>query len=236
MLDIRLIRDDPAAFDAAMARRGKPADAATILDLDRRRREVVTELQVGQARRNEASKAIGAAKAKKDEDTAAALMAEVATLKQRLPELEAEEAQLGGELDGLLASLPNLPLADVPEGADEDDNQLIHERGQRPSFAFTIREHDAIGPAIGLDFETGALLSGAREARRLLECVPPVAPPAAGAAPAGATADGATAPLAALSHRVAKDVKSFFSPQDSDAPQRPAAPAHNAPTAADYSA
>ena len=162
MLDIRLIRDDPAAFDAAMARRGNPTDAATILDLDRRRREIVTELQVGQARRNEASKAIGAAKAKKDEDTAAALMAEVATLKQRLPELEAEEARLGGELDGLLASLPNLPLADVPDGADEDDNLLIHERGTRPSFGFAIREHDAIGPALGLDFETGALLSGAR--------------------------------------------------------------------------
>lgn len=162
MLDIRLIRDDPAAFDAAMARRGKPADAATILDLDRRRREVVTELQVGQARRNEASKAIGAAKAKKDEETAAALMAEVATLKQRLPELEAEEARLGGELDSLLAGLPNLPLADVPDGADENDNQLIHERGQRPAFDFTISEHDAIGPALGLDFETGALLSGAR--------------------------------------------------------------------------
>jgi seryl-tRNA synthetase len=162
MLDIRLIRDDPAAFDAAMARRGNPTDAATILDLDRRRREIVTELQVGQARRNEASKAIGAAKAKKDEDTAAALMAEVATLKQRLPELEADEARLGGELDGLLASLPNLPLADVPDGADEDDNLLIHERGTRPSFGFAIREHDAIGPALGLDFETGALLSGAR--------------------------------------------------------------------------
>ena len=145
-----------------MARRGKPSDAATILDLDRRRREVVTELQVGQARRNEASKAIGAAKAKKDEETAAALMAEVATLKQRLPELEAEEARLGGELDGLLATLPNLPLADVPNGADENDNQLIHERGQRPAFDFAIREHDAIGPAMGLDFETGALLSGAR--------------------------------------------------------------------------
>jgi seryl-tRNA synthetase len=162
MLDIRLIRDDPAAFDAAMARRGKPADAATILDLDRRRREVVTELQVGQARRNEASKAIGAAKAKKDEETAAALMAEVATLKQRLPELEAEEARLGGELDSLLAGLPNLPLADVPDGADENDNRLIHERGQRPMFDFAISEHDAIGPALGLDFETGALLSGAR--------------------------------------------------------------------------
>lgn len=162
MLDIRLIRDDPAAFDAAMARRGKPADAATILDLDRRRREVVTELQVGQARRNEASKAIGAAKAKKDEETAAALMAEVATLKQRLPELEAEEARLGGELDSLLAGLPNLPLADVPDGADENDNQLVHERDQRPTFDFAISEHDAIGPALGLDFETGALLSGAR--------------------------------------------------------------------------
>ena len=162
MLDIRLIRDDPAAFDAAMARRGKPADAATILDLDRRRREVVTELQVGQARRNEASKAIGAAKAKKDEEIAAALMAEVATLKQRLPELEAEEARLGGALDSLLAGLPNLPLADVPDGADENDNQLIHERGQRPMFDFAISEHDAIGPALGLDFETGALLSGAR--------------------------------------------------------------------------
>jgi seryl-tRNA synthetase len=162
MLDIRLIRDEPAAFDAAMARRGKPAEAATILDLDRRRREVVTELQVGQARRNEASKAIGAAKAKKDEETAAALMAEVATLKQRLPELEAEEARLGGELDSLLAGLPNLPLADVPDGADENDNQLIHERGQPPVFDFAVREHDAIGPELGLDFETGALLAGAR--------------------------------------------------------------------------
>ncbi|WBH16035.1 serine--tRNA ligase [Sphingomonas radiodurans] len=162
MLDIRLIRDDPAAFDAAMARRGKPTDATTILDLDRRRRELLTELQTGQARRNEASKAIGAAKAKKDEATAATLMAEVASLKQRLPELEAEETQVGGTLDTLLATLPNLPLADVPDGADENDNQLVHERGTRPTFDFPIREHDAIGPAIGLDFETGALLAGAR--------------------------------------------------------------------------
>jgi seryl-tRNA synthetase len=97
-----------------------------------------------------------------DVGRAAALMAEVATLKQRLPELEAEEARLGGELDSLLAGLPNLPLADVPEGADENDNQLVHERGQRPAFDFAISEHDAIGPALGLDFETGALLSGAR--------------------------------------------------------------------------
>lgn len=162
MHDIRLIRENPSDFDAAMAKRGKEAESAAILDLDRRRREAITELQTGQARRNEASKAIGAAKASKDEATAAALMAEVAALKQRLPELEAEEARLGTELDDLLAALPNIPLPDVPTGADEDDNQLVHERGTRRDFAFEVKEHDAIGPALGLDFETGALIAGAR--------------------------------------------------------------------------
>jgi seryl-tRNA synthetase len=162
MHDIRLIRDDPAAFDAAMARRGAPAVAETLVALDRRRREVTTDAQTAQARRNEASKAIGAAKAQKDEATAAALMAEVATLKQRLPELEAEEARLGADLDAQLAALPNIPAADVPEGADEDDNVLVHERGQRPAFAFAVREHDTIGPALGLDFETGVAIAGAR--------------------------------------------------------------------------
>ncbi len=162
MHDIRLIRENPSDFDTAMAKRGKEAESAAILDLDRRRRELLTELQAGQARRNEASKAIGAAKAAKDEATASALMAEVATLKQRLPELEAEEARIGGELDGLLASLPNIPLPDVPQGADENDNALMHERGERPDFAFPPKEHDAIGPALGLDFETGALIAGAR--------------------------------------------------------------------------
>lgn len=162
MHDIRLIRENPSDFDAAMAKRGKGAESAIILDLDRRRREAITELQVGQARRNEASKAIGAAKAAKDEATAGALMAEVATLKQRLPELEAEEARLGTELDDLLAALPNIPLPDVPAGADENENQLVHERGTRRDFAFEVKEHDAIGPTLGLDFETGALIAGAR--------------------------------------------------------------------------
>ena len=162
MHDIRLIRDDPAAFDAAMARRGAPAVADMLVALDRRRREVTTEAQTAQARRNEASKAIGAAKAQKDEATAAALMAEVATLKQRLPELEAEEARLAVDLDAQLAALPNVPAADVSDGADEDDNLLVHERGTRPDFAFTPREHDAIGPALGLDFETGVAIAGAR--------------------------------------------------------------------------
>ncbi|PZQ58605.1 MAG: serine--tRNA ligase [Sphingomonas taxi] len=162
MHDIRLIRDDPAAFDAAMAKRGLAACADTLVALDRRRREAATEAQAAQARRNEASKAIGAARASKDEAAAAALMSEVATLKQRLPELEAEEARAAAELDAALAALPNVPAPDVPDGADEDDNALVHERGTRPDFAFAPREHDAIGPALGLDFETGVAIAGAR--------------------------------------------------------------------------
>lgn len=162
MHDIRLIRDDPAAFDAAMRARGAPEAATELVALDRRRRELTTEAQAAQARRNEASKAIGAAKAQKDDARAEALMAEVATLKQRLPQLEAEEAEAGAALERLLASLPNIPAADVPPGADEDDNALVHERGAQPQFAFAPREHDAIGPALGLDFETGAAIAGSR--------------------------------------------------------------------------
>lgn len=162
MHDIRLIRDDPAAFDAALARRGLAGVAGTLTGADERRRALVTELQAAQARRNEASKAIGAAKAQRDEGTAAALMAEVAALKERMSALEAEERDAGEALSAQLAAIPNLPLADVPEGADEHDNALVHERGTRPAFAFAPAEHDAIGPALGLDFETGAALSGAR--------------------------------------------------------------------------
>jgi seryl-tRNA synthetase len=162
MHDIRLIRDNPEAFDAGLARRGLSPMASDLLALDEKRRAVITELQAGQTRRNEASKAIGAAKATKDEATAGALMAEVATLKARLPELEEEERTAEAALNEALAAIPNLPLGDVPQGADEDDNELMHERGTKPVFAFDIREHDAIGPALGLDFETGVALAGAR--------------------------------------------------------------------------
>ncbi|MES2044914.1 MAG: serine--tRNA ligase [Pseudomonadota bacterium] len=162
MHDIRLIRDNPEAFDAGLARRGLSPAAATLLAIDEKRRALITRAQAGQARRNEASKAIGAAKAAKDEATANALMAEVAELKQELPAIEAEEAALGEELHGLLAAIPNLPLPDVPDGADEEANALVHERGVRRNFAFDPREHDAIGPALGLDFETGAMLGGTR--------------------------------------------------------------------------
>ena len=162
MHDIRLIRDNPQAFDAGLARRGLAPMAADLLALDERRRALITEVQAGQARRNEASKAIGAARAAKDEAAADALMAEVATIKTRMLELEAEEQAAGEALGARLAAIPNLPLADVPQGADEGDNALVHERGTRADFAFAIRQHDVIGPPLGLDFETGVALAGAR--------------------------------------------------------------------------
>ena len=162
MHDIRLIRDDPAAFDAALAKRGVAPQSASLVALDEQRRATIAESQAAQTHRNELSKAIGQAKAQKDEDKAQALMAEVAALKDALPALEAEEARLGGELQAMLAAIPNLPAADVPKGGGEDDNALVHTRGTPTTFAFTAREHDAIGPALGLDFETGAAMSGAR--------------------------------------------------------------------------
>ncbi|MGN8000420.1 serine--tRNA ligase [Sphingomonas sp. 22176] len=162
MHDIRFLREHPEAFDQGLAKRGLEPQSEALLALDERRRALVTELQAGQARRNEASKAIGAAKAKKDEEAAAALMAEVAALKERMPALEAEEKAVGEELEGRLAALPNLPYPDVAFGSDENDNVFVHERGTVPAFAFAPKEHDAIGPALGLDFETGAAMSGAR--------------------------------------------------------------------------
>jgi seryl-tRNA synthetase len=162
MHDIRLIRDDPAAFDAALAKRGVAPQSASLVTLDEQRRATIAESQTAQTRRNELSKAIGQAKAQKDEAKAQALMAEVASLKEALPALEAEEARLSGELQAMLSAIPNLSATDVPEGGGEDDNALVHTRGTPTIFAFAAREHDAIGPAIGLDFETGAAMSGAR--------------------------------------------------------------------------
>ncbi len=168
MHDIRLIRDDPAAFDAAMARRGLGPLAASILSLDTARREVATRMQEAQARRNDASKAIGAAlgKAKNggkgDKDAAEALKAEVADLKTLLPALEEDERRLSAELAAALAAHPNRPAAEVPEGADEAGNVEVARWGSPRVFDFPPIEHADLGPPLGLDFETGALISGAR--------------------------------------------------------------------------
>jgi seryl-tRNA synthetase len=162
MHDLRAIRENPQGFDAGLARRGLTPVSDAILDLDERRREASTRAQEAQARRNEASKLIGAAMGKGDHATAEALKAEVATLKDTLPKLEEDGRTLGTELDNLLFTLPNIPADDVPEGADEEANVEVARWGQPREFAFTPKEHADLGPPLGLDFETGAAMSGAR--------------------------------------------------------------------------
>ncbi|MEW4467459.1 serine--tRNA ligase [Parasphingorhabdus sp. JC815] len=162
MHDLRYIRENAAAFDAALARRGAEPVAAAILALDEQNRSITTRLQEGQARRNEASKAIGKAKGQGDEEAAQALMAEVSALKSSLPALEEQARDVSGKLRDILAALPNLPDADVPQGEDEDDNVELERWGTPRSFDFKPREHSDIGPPLGLDFETAADMSGAR--------------------------------------------------------------------------
>ena len=162
MHDIRLIRDDPDDFDAGLARRGSEPVAKQILALDEERRALTTKLQEMQSRRNEASKAIGAAMGKGDKDTAEALKVEVAQIKQDMPAVEEREKALGEQLQHALAVIPNIPADDVPQGADEHDNVEVSSWGEKRAFDFDPREHADIAPALGMDFETGAKLSGAR--------------------------------------------------------------------------
>lgn len=162
MHDIRLIRDDPEAFDAALARRGVDPQSAAILTLDAERRGVATRMQEAQGRRNEASKAIGKAMGQGDTETAEALKAEVAQLKQTLPLLEDEERDLGAKLQVALSTLPNLPDPEVPEGEDEESNIEVANWGSPREFSFEPREHADQGPVLGLDFETAATIAGAR--------------------------------------------------------------------------
>ncbi|MBX7527596.1 serine--tRNA ligase [Qipengyuania vesicularis] len=162
MHDIAYIRANPEAFDAATTRRGGEPVADRILALDTKKREAQTRVQEAQSRRNEASKAIGQAMGQGDKDKAEALKAEVAEIKASMPQWEEAEATAGAELTDLLARLPNIPADDVPEGADENDNVEIAVWGEKRDFAFEPKEHADIGPALGMDFETGAALSGAR--------------------------------------------------------------------------
>ena len=161
MHDIKLIRDNPATFDAGLQKRGLAPLSAQILDLDQRRRAAQTGFQEGQARRNDVSKQIGMVK--KQGGDADALMAEVAQLKDRIADFEAADRQLGEELEALLMTIPNLPADDVPEGADESGNVELRKVGTVPSFAFTPLEHDALGEKLGMmDFAAAARMSGAR--------------------------------------------------------------------------
>lgn len=161
MHDIRFIRENPALFDAALARRGLPALADEIVSLDSQRRALQTELQSLQSRRNDASKQIGALKSKGED--ASQLIDEVAQIKAQAPEKEAEEAELAAQLNTHLMSLPNILDESVPQGSDEDDNALMREVGVKPSFDFTPKDHVTLGENLGqMDFATAANLSGAR--------------------------------------------------------------------------
>jgi seryl-tRNA synthetase len=163
MYDIKWIRENPDVFDRGLKRRGLEPLSAKLLKLDETRRALIATLEQAQARRNAASKEIGQAKAKKDEATAQKLMAEVATLKETLPKLEAEEKEASAALDKELAQIPNLPLDDVPDGADEHGNVEHHRFGAKREYGFTPRQHFELGEALGqMDFELAAKLSGAR--------------------------------------------------------------------------
>lgn len=163
MFDLKLIRDNPEAFDAALAKRDAPAQAAAILALDEKRRALQTEAQEGQARRNEASREIGMAMKAGEKDRAEALKAEVTALKGRLGDVEAEEQKLASELTDLLMHIPNMVADDVPKGADEDDNEEVRRWGEPVNLGFDAKEHFDLGEALGMmDFERAAKMSGSR--------------------------------------------------------------------------
>jgi seryl-tRNA synthetase len=163
MHDIRFIRDNPDAFDRALARRGLPSQARRLIELDEKRREKILALETAQARRNAASKEIGEAKKTKDAEKAKGLLIEVAALKESIPAMEAQEKAASKELENALAEIPNLPLDDVPDGKDASDNVEHHRFGAMRNYAFTPKQHFELGEALGqMDFETAAKLSGAR--------------------------------------------------------------------------
>jgi seryl-tRNA synthetase len=165
MHDIRAIRENPEAFDEGLRRRGLNPRAEELVALDEKRRAAILALQSAQERRNAVSKQIGVAMARKDSIAADDYRAEVAGLKATMPELEAAEREAGAALDMELAAIPNLPLADTPDGKDENDNVELRQHGSLPTFpeGFKPREHYEIGEALGLmDFDAAAKMSGAR--------------------------------------------------------------------------
>src|ERR1700744_6084913 len=163
MHDIKWIRENPEAFDAALKRRGLQPLSASLLSIDEKRRSAILASEQAQARRNAASKEIGEAKKAKDEARAAKLMAEGADIKTTMPDLELAAKSADEELAKELAAIPNLPLDEVPDGVDEHGNVQRHVFGAKRNYPFNPRPHDDLGDSLGLmDFEAAAKLSGAR--------------------------------------------------------------------------
>src|SRR6266576_2334236 len=163
MHDIRWVRDNPDAFDRGLERRGLPPEAKRLIEIDERRRAAIQKAEAALARRNAASREIGAAKRGNEEAAAQALLAEVARLKTEIPALEAEEKKISKELDDALAWIANLPLAEVPDGADASGNVEHHHFGAKRNYGFELEQHFDLGATLAqMDFETAAKLSGAR--------------------------------------------------------------------------
>ncbi len=163
MLDIKWIRDNAAALDAALAKRGASPLAQSLIDLDEKRRSVIQKAQDMQSRRNAASKEIGAAMAAKNSELADKLKAEVSAIKDQLPAAEEEERQVTAELNDALSRLPNIPFDDVPVGSDETGNVEKHKWGNKPGWNHKPLEHYEIGEALGyMDFEAAAKIAGSR--------------------------------------------------------------------------
>ena len=168
MHDIKWIREEPQGLITALVRRGNAeaeasALVAELLALDERRRSGIAKLEELQARRNAASKEIGAAKKAGDDALAETLMAEVGALKTDIPALDEDVKATETALNDKLAAIPNVPLDIVPDGADEHDNVEIATAGEKPAMAFVPKQHFELGEALGqMDFEAAAKLSGAR--------------------------------------------------------------------------
>lgn len=163
MLDIKWIRENPAALDEALRKRNAEPVAAQIIALDETRRSVIQKLQDMQSRRNSASKEIGAAMAQKNAELAEKLKAEVAILKDTMPVVEQEERDAIAALDDVLSRLPNIPFEDVPVGKDEHDNVVKRVVGEKPVWTHPAKEHFDIGEALGyMDFDRASKLSGSR--------------------------------------------------------------------------
>jgi seryl-tRNA synthetase len=163
MHDIRAIRENPDAFDAALARRGLPPQSPAILALDEERRACISAAESAQAERNAASKDVGRAKASGDEAEFERLRALVSEKKEEIARLDTEAKAKDAALQELLAGIPNLPHDDVPVGEDEADNVEIHRWGSPRGFDFQPVEHYQLAATQGgMDFETAAKLSGSR--------------------------------------------------------------------------
>lgn len=163
MHDIRAIRENPAAFDAALSRRGTEGLSSSLLAIDEERRAAIHAAETAQAEQNRASKEVGKAKASGDEAEFERLRALVSAKKAEVAEMQAKAKELDEKLTHELAVIPNLPAADVPDGADEDDNVEIRRWGTQPEFDFTPVEHFEIaGVKASMDFEVAAKISGAR--------------------------------------------------------------------------